>query len=127
MARVLIVDDTEIVRAAITRAVRELGHIAVTLSDVVEALALAQKHPPDLALLDFQMPLVDGAAFFAELREALGDRCPKIIMVSAAPREEIEAALDPDCRPAAFVKKPFTLDELERTVGEVLGPPIIKH
>ena len=63
MARILIVDDTEIVRAAITRAVRELGHVAVTLPDVVEALALAQKHPPDLALLDFQMPLVDGATF----------------------------------------------------------------
>ena len=124
MARVLIVDDTEIVRAAITRAVRELGHVAVTYSDVVEALALAQKNPPDLALLDFQMPLLDGATFFSELRDTLGDRCPKIIMVSAAPREEIERALDPDCRPAAFVKKPFTLDELEKTVGEVLGPPI---
>ena len=86
-----------------------------------EALALAQKNPPDLALLDFQMPLVNGATFFAELREALGDRCPKIIMVSAAPREEIEAALDPGCVPVAFVKKPFTLEELERTVGDVLG------
>lgn len=127
MARVLIVDDTEIVRAAITRAVRELGHVAVSLSDVVEALALAQKHPPDLALLDFQMPHVDGATFFAELREALGDRCPKIIMVSAAPREEIEAALDPDCRPAAFVRKPFTLDDLEKTVGAVLGTAVVKH
>ena len=124
MARVLIIDDTEIVRAAITRAVRELGHIAVTLSDVVEALALAQRNPPDLALLDFQMPLVDGATFFAELRGALGDRCPKIIMVSAAPREEIEAALDPDCVPVAFVKKPFTLEELERTVGAALGLPV---
>lgn len=121
MARVMIVDDTEIVRAAITRAVRELGHTPVSTHDVVEALAMAQKNPPDLALLDFQMPLVDGASFFCELRDALGDRCPKIIMVSAAPREEIEAALEPGCRPAAFVKKPFTLEELERTVGAVLG------
>jgi two-component system OmpR family response regulator len=127
MARVMIVDDTEIVRAAITRAVRELGHVPVSMPDVLEALALAQKQPPELALLDFQMPRVDGATFFAELREVLGDRCPKIIMISAAPREEIEAALDPDCRPVAFVKKPFTLEELERIVQEALAPPATAH
>jgi hypothetical protein len=46
-------------------------------------------------------------------------------MISAAPREEIEAALHPGCRPVAFVKKPFTLDELERTVDAALGPPAV--
>ena len=46
-------------------------------------------------------------------------------MVSAAPREEIEAALDPDCRPFAFVRKPFSLEELERTVGAALAPAAV--
>ncbi|HSN93045.1 MAG TPA: response regulator [Anaeromyxobacteraceae bacterium] len=121
MARVLIVDDTDIVRRALEMAVRKMGHAVVSTSDAMEALAIARKQPPDLALLDYRMPGMDGVTLFEEMRASLGDRCPKVLFVSATPPEEVARQVEPRFRPAGYVKKPFHLDDLTRAVGDVLA------
>lgn len=122
MARVLIVDDTEIVRKALERAVTKMGHCAISTSDSVEALAMAVKDPPDLALLDFRMPRLGGAELFEEMSAVLGERCPKVVFVSATPPEEVRRSVERFGHPAGYVKKPFHLDDLARTVSEALAP-----
>ncbi len=122
MARVLIVDDTDIVRRALELAIRSMGHAAVSTSDAVEALAMACKQPPDLALVDFRMPGMGGAELFQEMRASLGERCPKVLFVSATPLEEIAHALERVGSPAGYVRKPFHLDDLVRVVGDALTP-----
>lgn len=121
MANVLIVDDTEIVRKALERAMTKLGHRAVSTSDSVEALAMAVKDPPDLALLDFRMPRMSGAELFEEMRASLGERCPKVVFISATSPDEVKRSVERFGRPAGYVKKPFHLDDLVRTVDEALG------
>jgi CheY-like chemotaxis protein len=121
VARVLIVDDTDIVRKALEVAVSRMGHAAVSTNDAVEALAIAQKHPPDLALLDFRMPGMDGAMLYRELKESLGDRCPRILWISATPADEVEAKTAATGPTAGFVKKPFHLDDLIRSVDQALA------
>jgi len=121
VARVLIVDDTDIVRKALEVAVSRMGHAAVSTSDAVEALAMAQLQPPDLALLDFRMPGMDGAALYQELKLALGDRCPRILWVSATPAEEVSLKTAATGPSAGFVKKPFHLDDLIRSVDAALA------
>jgi len=123
VARVLIVDDTDIVRKALEVAVSRMGHAAVSTSDAVEALAMARRQPPDLALLDFRMPGMDGAELFQELKVALGDRCPRILWVSATPADEVTRKTAATGAAAGFVKKPFHLDELIRSVDEALAAP----
>jgi two-component system, OmpR family, response regulator len=122
VARVLIVDDTEIVRRALERALVRMGHRAISTSDSLEALAWALEDPPDLVLLDYRMPRKDGAALFEELRASLGERCPKVVFVSATPSDEVRRSVERFGRPAGYVKKPFHLDDLARTIGEALGP-----
>ncbi len=121
MARVLIVDDTDIVRRALELALRKMGHEAESTSDALLALELARSRPPDLALLDYRMPGMDGATLFGEMRAALGDRCPKVLFVSATPPEEVRARVGPEAQPAGYVKKPFHLDDLSRMVTEALA------
>jgi two-component system OmpR family response regulator len=121
LARVLIVDDTDIVRKALEKAVRRMGHSAESTSDAVEALAMALKNPPDLALVDYRMPGMDGAELFEELRAALGDRCPRVLFVSATPPDEVARKVERWGRPAGYVKKPFHLDDLVRIVGDALA------
>ena len=123
MASVLIVDDTEIVRKALERAMTKLGHRAVSTSDSVEALAMAVKDPPDLALLDFRMPRMGGAQLFEEMRTSLGERCPKVVFISATPPDEVKRSVERVGRAAGYVKKPFHLDDLVRMVGEALERP----
>ena len=122
MARVLIVDDTDIVRKALEVAVSRMGHAAVSTSDAVEALAMARRNPPDLALLDFRMPGMDGAELFHELKAALGDRCPRILWISATPADEVAERTASTGPAAGFVKKPFHLDDLIRSVDQALAP-----
>ncbi len=120
MAHVLIVDDTDIVRKALEKAVRKMGHSAVSTSDSVEALAIALRDPPDLALVDYRMPRMDGAELFEELRALLGDRCPKVLFISATPPELVAKSVESIGRPAGYVKKPFHLDDLMKVVQDAL-------
>lgn len=123
MARVLIVDDTDIVRRALELAVRRMGHAAQSTSDAFQALEMASKEPPDLALLDYRMPGMDGAVLFQALRTKLGARCPKVLFVSATPPEEVARQVEPVGRAAGYVKKPFHLDDLVKVVGDALLQP----
>lgn len=121
MARVLIVDDTDIVRKALEKAVQRMGHFAVSTSDSVEALALAVRNPPDLALLDYRMPRMDGAALWQEMRATLGARCPKVLFISATPPDLVAKSVERLGQPAGYVKKPFHLEDLMRVVREALS------
>ena len=121
MARVLIVDDTDIVRKALEKAVQRMGHLAVSTSDSVEALAMAVRDPPDLALIDFRMPRMGGAELWEEMRATLGERCPKVLFISATPPEVVARSVERSGRPAGYVKKPFHLDDLVRVVGQALA------
>ncbi|HEX9050819.1 MAG TPA: response regulator [Anaeromyxobacter sp.] len=121
MARVLIVDDTDIVRKALEKAVQKMGHFAISTSDSVEALAMAVRDPPDLALVDYRMPRMDGATLFEELRASLGERCPKVLFISATPPEQVAKTVETIGRPAGYVKKPFHLDDLMRVVEDALN------
>jgi len=122
VARVLVVDDVEIVRKALQVGVRRMGHEVEGASDPVQALRMAHVHPPDLALVDYRMPGMDGVAFFEAMRKDLGERCPKVLFVSASPPEEVRAKLgNVGLESSGFVKKPFHLDDLWKMVREVLA------
>ena len=122
MTRVLIVDDVEIVRKALEVGVRRLGYEAEGASDPIVALELARLRPPDLALVDYRMPGMDGVAFFEAMKQQLGDRCPRVLFVSATPADEVREKLLPSgLLPAGFVRKPFHLDDLWKTVKDALA------
>jgi CheY-like chemotaxis protein len=122
VARVLIVDDVEIVRRALEVGVQKLGHEAEGASDPLVALELARLNPPDLALVDYRMPGMDGIAFFDAMKHQLGDRCPKVLFVSATPPDEVREKLGPTgLVSAGFVRKPFHLEDLWKTVKDALA------
>ncbi len=121
MARVLIVDDTDIVRRAVELAVLKMGHEPESTCDALVALRLAVSNPPALALVDYRMPGMDGLELVAAMHEVLRDRCPRVVFVTATPPDEVRARTPAHLCADGYVKKPFQLEELERTVRLVLG------
>jgi two-component system, response regulator PdtaR len=65
--RILIADDESIIRMGLRTMLTDMGHTVFSAADGIEAVSLAQREEPDLALLDIRMPFRDGLEAAAEI------------------------------------------------------------
>jgi CheY-like chemotaxis protein len=107
---VLIVDDSKLARMVVTSALRRIRPDWTTTeaTNGEEALAAVQKGDVQIALVDFNMPGMDGLALVAKLRQT--DAGMPIAVVSANLQDEIIAKARE--LNAAFVGKPLTDEAL---------------
>lgn len=105
--RVLVVDDEPDIRATVQAMLEIEGYLVEQAANGADALAVIEREPPDLVILDMRMPVLDGWAFSTELRRR-GHEIPVVVMTAArdAARWATEIAA------AAFVAKPFRFDDL---------------
>jgi CheY-like chemotaxis protein len=115
----LVVDDDPAQLAILSGLFRSLGFTVIAAAKGQEALDLAARIAPDLALLDIQMPGKSGWQIAAELR-ASHDPALKIVMVSANALE-FSAGGDGEAFHDAFVLKPVDLNLLLDVVATQLG------
>lgn len=116
-SRLLVAEDDKGVRDALDRALRFEGYRVELASDGAHALELAAANPPDLYLLDIQMPHVDGLSVCRTLRHR-GDRTP--ILVLTARHEVSDRVAGLDAGADDYLVKPFALDELLARVRALL-------
>lgn len=84
MARVLVVDDHELVRSVLRRALEEAGHdVVAEAADGEEGLRLARQHRPHLVMMDLSMPGVDGVTATRRLRRELPDAAVLVVTMHA--------------------------------------------
>lgn len=81
---------------------------------------LEQQHPIDCIILDWRMPQLDGLAALAELKRRLGDvPMPSVIMVTAADRSALKAAIAGE-QPDSILTKPVEASRLFNAVNEAV-------
>ena len=107
--KLLVVEDDERVRDAVTRALRYEGYDVHTAADGNEALVRAIDVAPDAILLDVLMPGTDGLAVCRQLRER-GDHTPVLMLTARHEVSDRVAGLDAGADD--YLVKPFALDEL---------------
>lgn len=78
--RVLIADDESIIRMGLRTILTEMGHTVLSAADGMEAISLAAREQPDIALLDVRMPFKDGLEAAAEISK---ERPIPIIILTA--------------------------------------------
>lgn len=108
MGKILVVEDTELVRRVVQAYLDRLGYRADFAADGQEALELFWQGDYDLVLLDCQLPVKDGLEVFRCIRQRGGRRVP-VIALSAGTSEArrcIEAGMDD------FLLKPFSCEQL---------------
>jgi signal transduction histidine kinase len=116
-ARILFVDDDEIVRQTIQYALEDGGHQVVAVSSGPQAIDAFDPAQFDVAITDFNMPIMSGVELACRLRERDGD-LPIILLSGWANLEEEEAI-----RRAGIgfvLSKPCQAETLHRTVRRAL-------
>jgi DNA-binding response OmpR family regulator len=115
--RILVIEDEAQLARHIVRALTRNGHCPSAQSDGGEGLRAALADPPDLIVLDLNLPGLDGYSVLARLREA---RCPARALILTARGEVEDRVKGLKAGADDYLAKPFSMDELLARV-EALG------
>lgn len=122
MAKVLIVEDRADARALLTLRLRQSGHKVLSAGSGEEALLLlADKGPPDVAVLDVMMPGMTGLELHSKLREDTTlARVPVIFLSGRVQDDDIAAGRQLG---ATYLTKPFVVAALNTAIDRALNTP----
>jgi DNA-binding response OmpR family regulator len=123
--RVLVVDDEPDLVMLCQMGLQASGHDVEVAMDGGEGLATILGDPPDVVLLDFMMPGLDGLSVLERMRRDLPDpENVPVVMLSAKGRPE-DALRGLAAGAIAYVTKPFSIDDLERLLVDVVAEDVL--
>ena len=115
MATILVVDDMEANRAVLARRLEKFGFEVISVSSGAAALAHVAKALPDIILLDYMMPQMNGIEVLHELRGNFATQEVPVIMVTA--RAEAEVTIEAlEAGADDYVTKPIDFDVLRARI-----------
>ena len=115
--RILVIEDEPQLARHVTRALTRHGHLASARHDGAAGLQAALDDPPDLIVLDLNLPGLDGLTVLARLRAA-GSLARVLILTARGEVEHRVRGLNAGADD--YLAKPFSLDELVARI-EALG------
>ena len=120
--KILLVDDDPAIRQLLTRLLAEEGYIVLSAANGLEAIELANNTKFDLALLDLNMPVMDGWETF----EQITTKNPLLpfIVITARPNQLFPAVASGT---GALMEKPLDLPKLFNTIRALLNEPTKVH
>ena len=116
---ILVVDDEEMIRTAVSRILTFCGYTVLTARDGSEGLDIYRRQMQDISgiVLDMSMPHMSGRDTFIELKKLNPD--VKVLMASGF-REDPRVRECMDMGLKLFMQKPFTMNECAAKVDELL-------
>ncbi len=115
--RVLVIEDDQQLARQVTRELQRANHEAIACNDGAEGLEAALENPPDLIVLDINLPGLDGFSVLARLR---ADHSTARILIMTARGEVNERVKGLRAGADDYLPKPFSLNELMARI-EALG------
>lgn len=122
MLKLIIADDSRLVRSLIEKTVASIGFEAVHAGNGKEALTILEANGKDihLVLLDWNMPVLNGIDVIKHMR---GDdrfkNIPVLMISTEAEDDRIQKVISVGAQ--GYLTKPFTADQLIEAVHRVLG------
>ncbi|WP_304025014.1 ANTAR domain-containing response regulator [Rothia mucilaginosa] len=106
---VVVAEDEALIRLDIVEILKDQGFDVVAETDNGKtAVELAQKHHPDLVLMDVKMPIMDGITAAEEITKE--QIAPVVLLTAFSQKELVDRAVDAGAM--AYVVKPFTPNDL---------------
>jgi two-component system chemotaxis response regulator CheY len=120
MARILVVDDSAVVRRMLGLVLGDAGHEVSFAVNGELGLAAMRAARPDLIVSDLEMPVMDGIAFVRELKGEPATHGIPVVMLTASGEAELHRAAA-DAGVDGFATKPVRSTEVMGLVSELLG------
>jgi CheY-like chemotaxis protein len=114
---ILIVDDEFGIVDSLAEMLSEEGFAVSTASNGKDALRRIAERRPDLILMDYMMPVMDGAETLQTIRSDLALRDIPVVLMSSVPKANLPA----QCVPTGFLRKPFDVDALLSMLASLLA------
>lgn len=116
---ILLVDDSRTIRNIQKNVLKQLGHTdIVEADDGVKALAIFKQHPPDLMLVDWNMPNMDGITLIRKVRET-SKTLPIIMCTTEAEKSRVLEAIKAGVN--NYIVKPFTVESLGEKISQTMA------
>jgi CheY-like chemotaxis protein len=116
--RILIVDDEFGILEVLESILSDAGYTVISAINGQEALARLKDTVPDLVILDFMMPLLDGAGVIKAMRADKRLRAVPVLLTSALPEKTIRERCNGY---NVFLRKPYKTKRMMEEISRLLG------
>lgn len=124
--QLLIVDDNATNREVLSLQAQSWGMLTCAVKSGIKALEWLQRGVEfDLAILDMQMPEMDGVTLAQKIREQPNGKSLPLVVLSSLGQEDIRARAG-DLYFSAILNKPVQQHQLQTILAQVLGNPLVK-
>jgi len=121
--RVLIVDDSSVMRKIVERSLRQTELVMEMVYEAAngsEALDLLASKQVQLILSDINMPSMDGLEFLRQLRaRGLAAGVPVVMITTESSEEHVKQAIQAGAQ--GYIRKPFTAEQVKERVLPLVG------
>jgi DNA-binding response OmpR family regulator len=118
MKTIVVVDDEFGLTDVLAATLSDLGFRVHTAANGAQGLEVMSEHQPDLVILDFMMPLLDGPGVILAMRADPRLASVPVLMMSAMPESVVRARC---AGYVAFLRKPFAFEALLGAVQSAVG------
>ena len=118
---ILVADDEQPIRLLVRRLLGD-KYIVLEAADGEAAVDMARRDKPDIILMDIMIPKMSG---YAALRAIKTDPVTKgiLVVMLTALGNELDKKLAKQMGADGYITKPFSLQDLEKTIGRLLKIP----
>ena len=121
MAKILLVEDNEMIRDMLSRRLERKGYEVVIAVDGGQGVEMAQTQAPDLILMDMSLPVLNGCEATRNIKaEARTQAIPIIALTANAMAADRDKALEAGCND--YDTKPVELPRLLEKIEALLNP-----
>ena len=114
----MIIDDSPVIRMVARRILEGMGYVVSEAEDGVDALEKCAHNMPDVIMVDWEMPRMDGVEFIEAFRESeAGDATKILFCTSEVMVTEMMKAKRAGCQ--GYMLKPFTRNILQHKLSEI--------
>jgi DNA-binding response OmpR family regulator len=117
MKTIVVIDDEFALADVLAATLSDAGYRVYTAFNGAQGLEVLAEHAPDIVLLDFMMPLLDGPGVLRAMRVDAGLRDVPVILMSAVPESTVRRRTT---EYTAFLRKPFDFDAVIATIERLL-------